>query len=369
MLSVENISKSFGSRKVLQDLSFTVRPGEIFGFVGSNGAGKTTAMRIMLGLLSKDSGQVTWNGQPIDFAARQRIGYMPEERGLYPKMQVDKQLIYFARLHGMSPDAAQAAMERWTDRLGVGSRREDAVQKLSLGNQQRVQLAAALIHDPELLILDEPFSGLDPVAVRTMSETLRQKADEGVPVIFSSHQLDLVERLCDSVGILAGGNIVARGTVDELRNSGNPPYALAVRAEEAALRTALTQAGFTVHPDPLAGTSEAPLSAGIARVLVETWPAPAAPGTVAATGTSATSPVAPGTGAAAANPAPTADPTAALLAVAQQAGTVVEFAQRRPHLTELFRDVVQVPSANEDDAATPKKKRGLFGSLFGKKAK
>ncbi|MGJ9463324.1 ABC transporter ATP-binding protein [Actinotignum sp. GS-2025e] len=343
MLSVENISKSFGSRKVLQDLSFAVRPGEIFGFVGSNGAGKTTAMRIMLGLLSKDSGQVTWNGQPIDFAARQRIGYMPEERGLYPKMQVDKQLMYFARLHGMSPDAAQAAMERWTDRLGVGSRREDAVQKLSLGNQQRVQLAAALIHDPELLILDEPFSGLDPVAVRTMSDTLRQKADEGVPVIFSSHQLDLVERLCDSVGILAGGNIVARGTVDELRNSGNPPYALAVRAEETALRTALSQAGFTVHPDPLAGTSEAPLSAGIARVLVET--SPAAPDNI------------------------TTDPTAALLAAAQQAGTVVEFAQRRPHLTELFRDVVQVPSTNEDDAAAPKKKRGLLGSLFGKKAK
>ncbi|MGJ9476004.1 ABC transporter ATP-binding protein [Actinotignum sp. GS-2025b] len=348
MLSVENISKSFGSRKVLQDLSFAVRPGEIFGFVGSNGAGKTTAMRIMLGLLSKDSGQVTWNDQPIDFAARQRIGYMPEERGLYPKMQVDKQLMYFARLHGMSPDAAQAAMKRWTDRLGVGSRREDAVQKLSLGNQQRVQLAAALIHDPELLILDEPFSGLDPVAVRTMSDTLRQKADEGVPVIFSSHQLDLVERLCDSVGILAGGNIVARGTVDELRNSGNPPYALAVRAEETALRTALSQAGFTVHPDPLAGTSEAPLSVGIARALVETAPANPAQS---------------------ADPTPTADPTAALLAAAQQAGTVVEFAQRRPHLTELFRDVVQVPSANEDDAATPKKKRGLLGSLFGKKAK
>ena len=241
----------------------------------------------------------------------------------------------------MSPDAARAAMERWTDRLGVGSRQEDAVQKLSLGNQQRVQLAAALIHDPELLILDEPFSGLDPGAVRTMSETLRQKADEGVPVIFSSHQLDLVERLCDSVGILAGGNIVARGTVDELRNAGNPPYALAVRAAEATLRTALTQAGFTVQPDPLAGTSEAPLSAGITRVLVET---PTAAGT--------------------------ADPTAALLNAAQQAGTVVEFAQRRPHLTELFRDVVQVPSTEEEgDAATTKKKRGLFGSLFGKKAK
>ncbi|MGJ9576911.1 ABC transporter ATP-binding protein [Actinotignum sp. GS-2025c] len=353
MLSVENISKSFGSRKVLQNLTFAVRPGEIFGFVGSNGAGKTTAMRIMLGLLSKDSGQVTWNGGPIDFAARQRIGYMPEERGLYPKMPVDKQLIYFARLHGMSPDAARAAMERWTDRLGVASRREDAVQKLSLGNQQRVQLAAALIHDPELLILDEPFSGLDPVAVRTMSDTLRQKADEGVPVIFSSHQLDLVERLCDSVGILAGGNIVARGTVDELRNSGNPPYALAVRAEEATLRTALSQAGFTVHPDPLAGTSEAPLSAGITRVLVET---PAAGITA-------------GTGINTAAAQTTADPTAALLNAAQRAGTVVEFAQRRPHLTELFRDVVQVPSVEEGDAATPKKKRGLFGSLFGKKAK
>ena len=146
---------------------------------------------------------------------------MPEERGLYPKMRVGEQLTYLARLHGMSPPAARRAADNWTERLGVAARRNDEVQKLSLGNQQRVQLAAALLHEPELLVLDEPFSGLDPVAVDVMSEVLRERCDAGVPVIFSSHQLDLVERICDRVGIVRGGGMVACGSVDELR-AGSP---------------------------------------------------------------------------------------------------------------------------------------------------
>lgn len=216
-LAVHSLSRKFGVVQALSDLSLTVREGEIYGFVGSNGAGKTTAMRIILGVLSADSGEVTFDGTPFDRAARARVGYMPEERGLYPKMKVGLQLSYLAELHGMSRTEATAAMEHWTEVLGIASRRADDVQKLSLGNQQRVQLAAALVHNPSLLVLDEPFSGLDPVAVDVMSGVLREQAENGVPVIFSSHQLDLVERLCDRVGIIKSGSLVAEGTIDELR--------------------------------------------------------------------------------------------------------------------------------------------------------
>src|SRR3954469_6395924 len=220
MLEIGGLGKRFGTVQALDDVSFAVRPGELFGFVGSNGAGKTTTMRIVLGVLSADAGEVRWQGRPIDADMRRRVGYMPEERGLYPKMKVGDQLVYLARLHGMSDADARGAVERWTERLGIAARRGDEVQKLSLGNQQRVQLCAALVHDPEVLVLDEPFSGLDPTAVGVMSSVLRDKADSGVPVIFSSHQLDLVERLCDRVGIIAAGRLVACGPVAQLRSTG-----------------------------------------------------------------------------------------------------------------------------------------------------
>ena len=223
-LEIDGLSKSFGSVHALRDLSFEVRAGEIFGFVGSNGAGKTTAMRIMLGVLAADAGEVRWDGAALDLEARREVGYMPEERGLYPKMKVADQLQFFAELHGMTAVEAREAVERWTDRLGVGHRRGDAVEKLSLGNQQRVQLAAALVHNPRVLVLDEPFSGLDPVAVDVMSEVLRERAAAGVPVIFSSHQLDLVERLCDRVGIIRAGRMVALGSQEELRRTQNPRW-------------------------------------------------------------------------------------------------------------------------------------------------
>jgi ABC-2 type transport system ATP-binding protein len=217
MLDIGGISKRFGQVRALDDVTFSVRPGEVFGFVGSNGAGKTTTMRIVLGVLSADAGEVRWKGTPVDADLRRRIGYMPEERGLYPKMKVGEQLRYLARLHGLAAAEAGAAVERWTTLLDIGHRLGDEVQKLSLGNQQRVQLAAALVHDPEVLVLDEPFSGLDPTAVEVMSGVLRRKADAGVPVIFSSHQLELVERVCDRIGIIAGGRMVAVGSVAELR--------------------------------------------------------------------------------------------------------------------------------------------------------
>ncbi|MFB9428222.1 ABC transporter ATP-binding protein [Streptoalloteichus tenebrarius] len=220
LLEIDRISKRYGDVVALRDMSFEVRAGEMFGFVGSNGAGKTTTMRIALGVLAADSGEVRWNGSPITFETRRRIGYMPEERGLYPKMKVAEQLAYLAELHGSGSAAARRAADVWIERLGLTEKRDEEVQKLSLGNQQRVQLAAALVHDPEVLVLDEPFSGLDPVAVDVMSQVLREKCAEGVPVVFSSHQLELVERLCDRVGIVRSGHMVACGTVAELRSGG-----------------------------------------------------------------------------------------------------------------------------------------------------
>ena len=176
--------------------------------------------RVVLGVTEPDRGTVTWRERPIDRRARRRIGYMPEERGLYPAMKVRAQLSYLAELHGKKPTAARRAAESWLDRLGVTGKADAPVQTLSLGNQQRVQLAAALVHDPELLVLDEPFSGLDPVAVDVMSEVLVEQAAAGVPVIFSSHQLELVERMCDRVGIISSGRMQASGTIAELQTTG-----------------------------------------------------------------------------------------------------------------------------------------------------
>ena len=219
-LELRELTKRYGSTTALDGLSFSVEPGEMFGFVGANGAGKTTAMRIVLGVLEADAGEVFWDGKPLGAAERRRFGYMPEERGLYPKMKVGDHLIYLARLHGLSTGEAKSAAWKWMERLGVAERSQDKVEALSLGNQQRVQLAAALIHDPEALVLDEPFSGLDPVGVDALSEVLAERAGEGVPVVFSSHQLELVERLCDSVAIINGGRLVAGGAVSELGTSG-----------------------------------------------------------------------------------------------------------------------------------------------------
>ncbi len=224
VLEIDRVSKRYGSVAALQELSFEVRAGELFGFVGPNGAGKTTTMRIVLGVLAADAGEVRWGGAPITFATRRRIGYMPEERGLYPSMGVTEQLVYLAELHGMRAPDARAAAARWLERLGLGDRGGEQLQKLSQGNQQRVQLAAALLFSPDVLVLDEPFSGLDPVAVDVMSAVLREQADAGISVLFSSHQLELVEQLCDRVGIIRAGRMLAAGSVEELRSGSAPRY-------------------------------------------------------------------------------------------------------------------------------------------------
>ncbi|WP_454042988.1 ABC transporter ATP-binding protein [Cellulosimicrobium sp. Marseille-Q8652] len=310
-LEIDSLTKAYGTVRALRGTSFDVRAGEIFGFVGSNGAGKTTTMRIVLGVLAPDGGEVRWDGRPIDLAARRRIGYMPEERGLYPRMRVGDQLTYLARLHGLSGREADDAVQRWTETLGVAGRRGDEVQKLSLGNQQRVQLAAALTHDPDLLVLDEPFSGLDPVAVDVMSGVLRDRAAAGVPVVFSSHQLDLVERLCDRVGIIKDGAMVEVGTIDELRRTeaqrwvvDGPPGATWIGAV----------------PDARAVSLEGP------RTVVEL--AGAADGGAGTEGREQ-----------------------AVLRAALAAGPVREFSLVRPSLTELYRDVVSSP-ADEASAST-----------------
>ncbi|HEX7095071.1 MAG TPA: ATP-binding cassette domain-containing protein [Acidimicrobiales bacterium] len=216
-LEIDGLVVRFGDVLALDGVSFAVARGQLVGFLGPNGAGKTTTMRAALGLLRPQSGTVTWDGDPIGEATRRRFGYMPEERGLYPRMKVLEQVAYFGRLAGLGRDDAFESAAAWLDVLGLGARKDDLVQNLSHGNQQRVQLAVALVHEPELLVLDEPFSGLDPVAVQTMSNVISERASAGVAVLFSSHQLDLVEDLCEDVVIIDHGRVLLSGTVTELR--------------------------------------------------------------------------------------------------------------------------------------------------------
>ena len=217
MLDIRGVNKRYGIRSVLTDVSFTVADGRLTGFVGANGAGKTTAMRIILGVLTPDSGTVLIDGAPVAPGDRRRFGYMPEERGLYPKMRIAEQLVYLARLHGLGRASARRNTDDLLERLGLAERAGDLVEALSLGNQQRAQIAAALVHDPEFLVLDEPFSGLDPIAVETVMSVLADYAAGGAPVLFSSHQLDIVERLCDDLVIIAEGQIRASGPREQLR--------------------------------------------------------------------------------------------------------------------------------------------------------
>jgi ABC-2 type transport system ATP-binding protein len=295
VLEVIDLSRRYGDVVALDRLSFTVEPGQLHGFVGPNGAGKTTTMRIILGVLEPDGGEVRWRDRAVDLATRARFGYMPEERGLYPKMRVLDQLAYFASLHGLPRAEASAAAAGWLERLGIADRARDRVESLSLGNQQRVQLGAALVHGPELLVLDEPFSGLDPVGVDVLSGVLRGLADDGVPVVFSSHQLELVERLCESVAIVKDGRLVAAGRVDALRDEGSGGATVRVAVSGADERW-------------LAGVSGAEVvDRGPAGLLVALRDG--------------------------------AGPDA-LLDAARSAGSVTHFALERPTLSDLFRKAV-----------------------------
>jgi ABC-2 type transport system ATP-binding protein len=217
VLEFDAATKRFGGLAALDGCMFAVQPGRLTGFLGPNGAGKTTAMRAVFGLVELDAGTVRWRGAPIGVAERARFGYMPEERGLYPRMRVRDQLVYLGQLCGRTSRDVNRTVDAWLERLGLAGRTSDRLDALSHGNQQRVQLIAALVNEPDLLVLDEPFSGLDPIAMGSMSELLAEVAAAGATVLFSSHQLDLVEDLCEDVVIIDHGRIVLAGDLDELR--------------------------------------------------------------------------------------------------------------------------------------------------------
>ncbi len=294
MLEFDALDKRYGTITALDDASFSVAQGRLVGFLGPNGAGKTTAMRCVFGLVRPDRGEVRWEGKVIEQSTRLRFGYMPEQRGLYPRMQVHEQLSYFAQHHGLTAKDANAAATRWLERLGIADRAKSRLEDLSHGNQQRVQLATALVHDPELLVLDEPFSGLDPIGTATMSEVLRERAAAGVAVVFSSHQLDLVEDLCEDVAIISSGRIVAHGEIEALRRaSGRTHVDVEVEGSQGA------------WVDTLPGSTVVDRRGDHVRLLVDA-----------------------------------ATDLGALLAAATAAGTVRRFAYQPPALSELFMEAV-----------------------------
>ena len=295
MLDVSNLEKSYGAVRALNGVSLQVRDGEIVGFVGANGAGKSTTMRIAMGLLAADAGRIRFRERPLSFATRLRIGYMPESRGLYPKMRIIDQVAYFGQLRGMTAEDARRSAARLINQLDVMAEPNAQLQTLSLGNQQRVQLAAALVHRPELLILDEPFAGLDPVGVDTMAEVLGARRSAGVGVLFSSHQLDLVERICDRIIIITSGRIVASGTLAELQQSAGRRE-LEIRVE-------------TTHRDwvsDLPGVAVVGSVAGRLRLRLDR-----------------------------------PEDDQAVLAAAMHVGQVEQFGWRQPPLSELYREAVQ----------------------------
>lgn len=294
MLELDGVTKRYGDRAVVDGASFTVAPGRMTGFVGANGAGKTTTMRIILGVLAADSGRVLLDGVELGQRGRRRFGYMPEERGLYPKMRLADQLVYLARLHGLDTARAARNTAELLERLGLAARQGDPVEKLSLGNQQRAQIAAALVHEPTVLVLDEPFSGLDPIAVETVMAVLRERADAGAPVLFSSHQLDIVERLCDDLVIIADGRIRANGPTEALREA------------HAGLRYRIQTAA------PVDWLRE---QAGVRVLELD--------------------------GDAAVFDADGADAARAALTAALTRGEVTDFARQRPRLAEIFAEVVR----------------------------
>lgn len=308
MLQLDGIHRSFGDRLVLDDVGFSVERGKLTGFVGGNGAGKTTTMRIILGVLTPDSGTITLDGSPLRDDRRRAFGYMPEERGLYPKMHVLEQITYLARLHGYERRTAMEKARDLLEKLGLGERLTDPVDDLSLGNQQRAQIAAALVHEPEVLVLDEPFSGLDPMAVDLVLGVLQEYASRGVPVLFSSHQLDVVERLCDDVVVIAGGRIRAAGEKE------------ALRAQHAAPRYEITSGGDMGWLRTEPGVRVLEFDGGYA--LFES------------------------------------DATTAqrVLRVALDAAPVQQFSPVRPRLAEIFRDIVRDEERHDDAPATTKTK-------------
>jgi ABC-2 type transport system ATP-binding protein len=292
VLTITDVHKRFGDVVALNGAGFAVERGRILGFLGPNGAGKTTMMRVIFDLVHPDGGEVTWNGSPVDAEARLGFGYMPEERGLYPKMKVGSQLVHFARLSGLSHSDARRAVDHWLGVLGIDDRADAKLEELSHGNQQRAQLAAALAPGPELLVLDEPFAGLDPIGVDSLSETLRELSSDGVTIVFSSHQLDLVEDVCQEVAIINEGRVVLDGNLAQ------------IKAQSTRRRLTTDVDGRPWIPD--LPDIEVVSNHGQVHCVV-----------------------------------PEDAPVADILAAAEAAGRVTRFAFEPPHLTDLFREAVQ----------------------------
>ena len=292
MLRLDGLAKRFGDTVALEDADLTAHPGRILGFLGPNGAGKTTAMRSVFGLVALDAGRVTWNDAPIGADQRRRFGYMPEQRGLYPKMKVAAQISWLAQLRGMERSEADRATADILGRLGLAGRAGDKLEALSHGNQQRAQVAASLVHDPELLVLDEPFSGLDPTGVDSMTEVIRRRAGGGAAVVFSSHQLDLVEDVCDDVAIIDRGRVILAGTLADVR-FGSPRRRIEVSFTDPNI-------DWTPRGGSLVRRSE---GSTVSMVPIESDPE-------------------------------------LLLTDARSAGTVASFSFGPPHLSEIFREAV-----------------------------
>lgn len=293
-LAFSGLRRRFGALTALDNLSFALRAGHVVGFLGPNGAGKTTTMRALFGLVELEAGSIAWNGRPVDAALRRRFGYMPEERGLYPSMLVGDQLEYLGRLHELSAPDARREAKQWLERFNLADRATSKVESLSHGNQQRVQLAAALLHHPELLVLDEPLAGLDPSGIDTIGEVLVEQARAGCGVLFSSHQLDQVESLCESVVIIDHGHLVTSGSVDELATSGARRLVVRVESDRDAL-----------WARSLPGVAISEVSGGEVRLVLEEHV-----------------------------------DSDVVLRAAMSAGRVTEFAFQRRRLSEVFREAM-----------------------------
>ena len=238
-LHVEHITKAFGEKTAVDDLSFSMEHSGVFGLIGTNGAGKTTTIRIILGIMKSDAGRAEWDGRPI-VRENVRFGYMPEERGIYMKEKVFEQLVYFGMLHRMTKADASAAARRWLERLGITEYADYFAEKLSKGNQQKVQLIVTLLHDPELIILDEPFSGLDPVNTELFRSVIRELVEEGRYIVMSSHQMATVEEYCENLLILNRGKTILKGNLREIKSGyGRTRLAVNTSPETAAAAAAL----------------------------------------------------------------------------------------------------------------------------------
>lgn len=312
-LDIDRVTKRFAATVALDDLAFSVPRGRIFGFLGANGAGKTTTMRICLGILRADAGEIRWDGTPTAELQRRTFGYLPEERGLYPRMPVLDQLVYFASLYGEPADRARAAARHWLTRFRIPEYADRRAEELSKGNQQKVQFIAAILHRPDVLLMDEPFTGLDPVNLALLREAFIELRDEGRTIVFSTHQMEAAEALCESVAIVDRGRLVAGGTLGELKRG--------TRAR--TVRLGIDGEAMPAWLGTLPGVSAMRPGAGFTELEL-------APGT---------------------------EPAAVLAAAIARDARVTRFEIAEPSLEAIFIEKVGRPAGDEatlaDDASTP----------------